>query len=62
MEDDLMYTRNLNEGDEAVIGCDGGIYPSGMLCDEELSDDMDTFKRQNEWFENYLDAVEEMNQ
>lgn len=64
MEDALMYARNLDEGNEAVIGSDGGLYPIGMLCNEEKEEnvsDIDTINRQNEWLEAYLDAVEEMN-
>lgn len=68
MEDALMYTRNLDEGSEAVIGYDGELYPPGMLCNEEaiddineeLADDRDVSSRQSEWLENYLDAVTDL--
>lgn len=65
VEDALMYTRNLDEGSETVIGYDGSLFPPGMLCNEKIeenADSEDVSYRQNEWFENYLDAVEEMNE
>ena len=64
VEDALMYTRNLDEGSRTVIGYDGSLFPPGMLCNEgkENADNEDVSHRQNEWFEKYLDAVEEMNE
>lgn len=65
VEDALMYTRNLDEGCETVIGYDGSLFPPGMLCNESQGDNADSeavSHRQNEWFANYLDAVEEMNE
>ncbi len=61
MEDEIMYRRNLDEGDEAVIGLDGGLFPPGMFCNEVDDGENDTkADLQGEWLEDYLDALEEM--
>ena len=61
MEDEIMYRRNLDEGDEAVIGLDGGLFPPGMVCNEVDDGENDTkADLQGEWLEDYLDALEEM--
>ncbi len=57
----IMYRRNLDEGDEAVIGLDGGLFPPGMFCNEVDDGENDTkADLQGEWLEDYLDALEEM--
>ena len=61
MEDEIMYRRNLDEGDEAVIGLDGELFPPGMLCNEADEGESDSkANMQGEWLEDYLDALEEM--
>ena len=61
IEDEIMYRRNLDEGDEAVIGLDGGLFPPGMFCNEVDDGENDTkADLQGEWLEDYLDALEEM--
>lgn len=60
MEDSIMYQRNLNEGDECVLGIDGQIYPVGMMPDMDEDSFDETVNKQNKWMDNYLDAVEEM--
>lgn len=61
MEDETMYRRNLDEGDEAVIGLDGGLFPPGMLCNDLGAKESDSnADLQGEWLEDYLDALEEM--
>ena len=57
----IINRRNLDEGDEAVIGLDGGLFPPGMFCNEVDDGENDTkADLQGEWLEDYLDALEEM--
>ena len=44
-----------------VIGLDGGLFPPGMFCNEVDDGENDTkADLQGEWLEDYLDALEEM--
>ena len=61
MEDYLMYQRRLDEGAQVVIGGDGTLYPPGVIFGQE-EDVLAVTQCQRQWLENYLDAVEEMNQ
>lgn len=61
MEDALLYTRDLDEGDEAVIGYDGTLFPPGMLCNEvEEEPEKLGDCAQEVWMNNYMEAVEEL--
>ncbi len=62
MEDSVMYARNLDEGNEAVIGVDGELYPPERLFNQMNPEEIEQINRQNKWIENYFDAVEEMNE
>lgn len=62
MEDSLMYARNLNEGNEAVIGMDGKLYKPEMLYEPMDLENITRTNRQNECMDNYYDAVEEMDE
>ena len=58
MEDSVMYERNLDEGDERVLGFDGELYPAGVEFDDKEC--VDSSIKQSEWMDSYLEAVEEM--
>ena len=58
MEDSVMYERNLDEGDECVLGFDGELYPAGVEFDDKEC--VDSSIKQSEWMDSYLEAVEEM--
>lgn len=53
-----MYERNLDEGDECVLGFDGELYPAGVEFDDKEC--VDSSIKQSEWMDSYLEAVEEM--
>ena len=59
MEDALMYTRNLDVGSEVIISNDGSLV-SAALCLESLEPSGPDTEIQSQWIQNYLDAVEEM--
>lgn len=68
MEDALLYERELDEGSRAVIGMDGTLFPPGMPMNvPDILSDMPKHAQsvskedlQEAWMNNYLDAVEEM--
>lgn len=69
MEESLMYERQLQKGSKVVIGPDGNLFPLsmaenlGMLDEEQEIPGICLQQQENwqaEWMENYMDALEEM--
>ena len=69
MEESCMYMRELDMGSKVVIGLDGDLFPLSMAENlgmfdehEEISEiDLSSSKGwQAEWMENYMNALEEL--
>lgn len=63
IEDAIMYTRQLDVGSKVVIGPDGSLYrPDHLMAPVDMEKDNTSARFQNEWMDNYLDAVDELDE
>lgn len=62
MEDAKMYERQLDEGTEVILGEDDTLYKADAYIDMSVSEENDTdiIDKQSAWLDEYIDAVEEM--
>lgn len=65
MEDAVMYERQLDEGVRVIIGEDATLYNADTYIEliETVDNKMENSHmtdKQSEWFEGYMDAIEEM--
>ena len=69
MEELTSYDRNLKVGDQVVIGADETLFPLDMAENLGMFDDIDPLSQipevdprqwQVEWMNNYMDALEEL--
>lgn len=71
MEESVAYERNLKIGDKVIIGPDETLFPLAMAENLGLFDEIDPFTQskeqdphqwQMEWMDDYLDALEELDE
>ena len=69
MEELTAYDRNLGIGDQVIIGPDGTLFPLDMAENLGMFDEIDPLSQisetdprqwQMEWMDNYMDALEEL--
>lgn len=71
MEESTAYERNLKLGDNVIIGPDETLFPLAMAENLGFFDEIDPFTQSNEqdphqwqmeWMDDYLDALEELDE
>lgn len=62
MEDAKMYERQLDEGVEVIFGEDGTLYKADSYIDLLLPDESigHMADKQSDWLDEYMDAIEKM--
>lgn len=69
MTEAIAYDRNLKIGDQVVIGADETLFPLDMAENLGMFDEIDPLSQisetdprqwQMEWMDNYMDALEEL--
>ena len=69
MEELTAYDRNLGIGDQVIIGPDETLFPLDMAENLGMFDEIDSLSQisetdprqwQMEWMDNYMDALEEL--